>query len=207
MRPLYATAPSTFLNLPGQKKASQLQQGLRLLANYFSDAHLAQELFDGAAARPFDRRARREQLLYVQAFVFALDYFVKQLGVMAKEVSDLPALKEELADFNSRIPGIEDLRDSLHHVEDRARGLRKNKGRIKPHPIDKFGFQSEGGGLLFVGPNISGSKVFCTAGDGRLVEIDICRATLEEMIVTLQRVIDALPWHKGWPCRYPDTDF
>ena len=30
----------------GPKKASRLEQGLWLLANYFSDARLAQELFD-----------------------------------------------------------------------------------------------------------------------------------------------------------------
>jgi hypothetical protein len=46
MRPLYATAPSDSLNLPDQKKTSRLEQGLWLLANYFSDARLAQELFD-----------------------------------------------------------------------------------------------------------------------------------------------------------------
>jgi hypothetical protein len=46
MRPLYATAPSDSLNLPDEKKASRLEQGLWLLANYFSDARLAQELFD-----------------------------------------------------------------------------------------------------------------------------------------------------------------
>ena len=33
-------------HLPDEKKASRLEQGLWLLANYFSDARLAQGLFD-----------------------------------------------------------------------------------------------------------------------------------------------------------------
>jgi len=42
-----------------------------------------------------------------------------------------------------------------------------------------------------------GSKLSGAARHGSLVEIDISIAMLEEMIRTLQRVIDALPWRSG----------
>jgi hypothetical protein len=47
-----------------------------------------------------------------------------------------------------------------------------------------------------------GSKVAFTVEDGRAIEIDIGESTAEEMIRTLQRVIDAFPWRRGFPQVY-----
>jgi hypothetical protein len=208
MKPLYATVPSAFVDLPDADAASRLRDGLFNLANYFSDARLAKELFADATARyqakdsTLRDRARRESQMYAREFIFALDYFVKELFVMTEHPSAPPPLKKILADFNSRVPGIVDLRDSLHHLEDRLRGMARNK-RIKPQPLNKHKIS----GSALVVTHIVGSTIVATSANGSHAEVHITRNTLEEMIVTLQQTINALPWRKGTPQRIPRTDF
>jgi hypothetical protein len=213
MKLLYATAPSSFLDMPPED-GFRFQKSLMHLSEYFSDARLAKELFDAAAGQCLVhgfftseyRRAHRAKAMYAREFVFALDYFAKELSLMAKDPAAPVMLKTELENFKARVPDIVEMRNSLHHQEDRIRGRREHDQPIQPQSIDVPGVMTKGG-VVFVGVNLLESKVSCTAADGRFVQIDISTTTLEEMIGTLQRVIDALPWQSGgWPMQYPHND-
>jgi len=211
---LYATAPGLFVVLD-TLVGSRFGRSIDSMGNYFSDARLAQVLFEEADARfrsandAFSqafRRARREVFMYAREFVFALDSFVKELERMTGEEDAPSDIGKEAENFKTRVPEVVNLRDSLHHQEDRLRGEKKGK-KIKIQPINKFNLKTEGGGPLVLS-SFFGSKFAVTAGDGRLVHVDISIATLHEVAQTLQRVIDALPWNPfHGPHRYPDIDF
>jgi len=71
------------------------------------------------------KRAKQTKSMYAREFVFALDNFIKQLQVMAKDPATPSVFEKEFESFNTRFPGIVDIRNSLHHQEDRNRGLGK----------------------------------------------------------------------------------
>jgi hypothetical protein len=211
---LYATAPGTFIALESSV-GWHLRSSIEIMANYFSDAHLAQILFEEAAARQRSahaefgqvyRRARREAFMYAREFVFACDYFVKEFKKMTEQKDAPSGIAEELENSKTRIPEIVNLRNSLHHPEDRRRGEKRGGKKITIQPINKYPFKSEVGFMII--SSIIGSRIMGTAADGRLVEVDVSVATLHEMAQTLQHVIDALPWYTfHGPHRYPDADF
>jgi hypothetical protein len=217
-----------------KEDAWRIKTGLRLLAKYFKEAELARRFFDRVPPPSLPRIAKRrrridhtalaelsikwrqyeraclEKSMYAREFIFALDNFLKQLRVMAKDPSASPALKTAVENFTACVPGIVDVRNSLHHQEDRNRGQSKPDHSIArssrtPKQLEWEGwdFSSQQLSLpLLVDMKFDGSKVAFTVEDGRAIEIDIGESTAEEMIRTLQRVIDAFPWRRGFPQVY-----
>jgi hypothetical protein len=145
--------------------------------------------------------------MYAREFVFSLDSFAKELQKMMEERRAPAQLKAELKDFNARVPDIVNVRNNLHHPEDRRRGRKQGGQPIKIQPNDTYGIKLVGGGALFV-DMFYGSKFGGTAADGRVVVVDVSVKTLYEMARTLQHVIDAFPWHTfHGPHRYPDDEW
>jgi hypothetical protein len=67
--------------------------------------------------------------IFARAFVYALDSFDKFLAVLAKEPG-VPARVGELSDsFADLFPGLRGVRNTTHHLEDRSRGLDRDKSR------------------------------------------------------------------------------
>jgi hypothetical protein len=211
---LYAVAPGDYIALE-TRDGWKLELSIGMLANHFSDAHLAQVLFEEAWARQQSvvhfsqayNRAAREKRMYAREFVFSLDSFTRELQKMTEERRAPAQIKAELDDFNARVPDIVNVRNNLHHPEDRIRGRKQGGQPIKIQPIDAYGIKSEGGGQLFINM-FYGSKFGGTAADGRLVVVDVSVKTLYEMARTLQHVIDAFPWYTFFePRRYPDDEW
>jgi hypothetical protein len=154
--------------------------------------------------REFDR-ASREQRMHARSFVFAVDNFIRELAQLGQESAVAGAVTTALTQFNSDVPGVVDVRDSLHHQDERARGLQRGKP-IATQPISMPGIEVEPGAqAMFVGTNIIGNTVANTSSDGRLVQMEMSETTIEHMVKALQTVIDSIPWHShpAPPMHYP----
>ncbi len=223
---LRAVAPSESLDMSKQD-ACRIKTALRLLAKYFTEAELARQFFDRVPPpslvrlpkqRRFDitaelvrhkqyQRACLEKSMYAREFIFALDNFIKQLRGMGKDPAASPALKTTVENFTACVPGIVDVRNSLHHQEDRNRGQSKRGRSIARPSRTPKQLEWEGWDFSFlqlslpllVDMKFDGSKVAFTVQDGHTIEIDISESAVEEMIRTLQRVIDAFRWRRGVP--------
>jgi len=152
-------------------------------------------------------RLSRIKRMYAREFVFAVDYFSKELGKLSNDQQIGGAAIKQLANFEAAVPGVVEVRNSLHHVEDRVRGLGQGGKAIIPQPVNIPGFAvAPRGGLFFIGPSIQGSKVGCTVADGQYVEVDIAETTVGAAVAALQGLIDSFPWNATMPApqRYPD---
>jgi hypothetical protein len=174
---LFATAPSPFIATPNPAVGFRLKTLLDMAAHHFADAQLSKELFDTAAHRVESiaeemlstnnlpdklsthnraQRQRREQRLYAREFIFAVDNFIKQLQVLAAE-PDAPASIQTAVDtFVATVPGVQDVRNSLHHVEDRVRGLKAGNQPITIQPVRTPSINAAS--ALFIGTGIEGTK-------------------------------------------------
>jgi hypothetical protein len=147
-----------------------------------------------------ERWGRALHWMYAREFVYSLDTLAKALGELAKEPGSPSNVDAVLAKLRASVPGLKDARDSLHHLEDRALGRAKDGKPIVAQPLATGSIQT-GGGLLMI-ENLDGSRFGITAGDGRFVEVDVCRATLEAARLAVQEAIDAFKW-TGPPTHLP----
>ena len=130
--------------------------------------------------------------MHARAFVFALDNITNILRKLAEEPGvppDVPAARDDLV---LKLPMVKDLRDSLHHVEDRGRG-KWHGSAIVAAPITTGPLQTAGGGLMVL-EDLSGSTFSGTAGSGAHASVDVTWATLEIVRDTIQKVLNAFAW-------------
>jgi hypothetical protein len=210
----FATAPSPFIDLPDLGAAFRLREALSQIGSQCADGEEAVEMFEEEQellvggrqqVHELSKHARRAQM-HARSLVFAVDSFVKMVEAMAADqAAPAAALTTALDGFTAAVPGAKDLRDSLHHIEDRARGLDRRGRTIVPAGAAPAGFAATAGSPpMYVGTNISDNRVFCTAGDGQTVELEVSEATVSLMAQCLQQVVDALAWKSsGTPWRIP----
>lgn len=151
------------------------------------------QLARGDAPDPL-KQTRRAQM-HARSLVFAVDNFVKMLGSMASDVSAPGAvLRTVIEDFVALVPGAKALRDSLHHIEDRARGLNKKGKPIVTTDVSYGPVRTSGPSIYFVGSNLVNNRIMCTADNGDLVDLEVSEVTVQTMVETLQKVINAFTW-------------
>jgi hypothetical protein len=212
------------LSFPGQllkltdKAASRYAQGLvTVIEHTFLDAVASLSLYQAARTNSAVSRHRTgaspagpcpscgaqrlpshlEQhlpFLHAQSFLYALDTIGKVLTVLAKYPSIPDAVRNQENTFRESLPSLTSLRDTAHHPEDRARGLKKSGKRIKLKPVENAFLHFSEGGVLVLG-NFIGDKYGSTTADGRYAEIEVSIATLTTVHACLQATINALPWH------------
>ena len=147
---------------------------------------------NGGLPREFEHNL---PFIYARAFLYALDVFDKVLGVLAQQsgvATDLAEFHEQVAlDF----PNLRGVRNTMQHLEDRARGL--GAGR-PPQPLDLKPIASKvisapSGGAL--GLNcLNGTKYSCTMSDGHLGEVDVSPESMRRLQSILEGVLKAFKW-------------
>jgi hypothetical protein len=211
----YAVSPSPFIQHDDENTAFEMQSAIAALGSEIGDAELSMDKFRelGAqmtviqpATNPIFWRVAREQKLHAKSFIFAVDNFLK----LFKKTAAMPAFPDGaeaiLAKLFTDIPNVLDVRNSLHHIEDRAHGEGPGGRKIKPHPIDTSGIKVEpGSSLLLIGVNIYGNRVGNTAADGEFKEVEISEKTLTAMCAALQELINCFAWVK--PNFFPDQNY
>jgi len=141
--------------------------------------------------------AVRLPFLHARNFTISLAQLKRALAALAK-IDTGPARKaivEALDGLDRAIPALKEVRDSVEHVEDRRRGLGRDKKKLPAVPFD--GTFIVGGANLQIGEALRGDRFGTTASDGSFVEVEVSDATLEAARAAAQAVFDALPWQKG----------
>jgi hypothetical protein len=136
---------------------------------------------------------RHLPFVHAQSFLYALDTIRKVLTILSQNPSFPDAVRHQEKILRDALPSLTPLRDTAHHPEDRARGLKKSGKRTKLKPVKNALFNFQNGGVLALG-NFIGDKYGSTTADGHDTEIEVSSATLTTVHTCVQAVIDALPW-------------
>jgi len=133
--------------------------------------------------------------LYARAFLYALDAFDKFLGVFAME----PNVPPEVANIHARMtedfPNLRGVRNTVQHLEDRARGLGagRNPQPLELKPITNNFINAPGGGVLVLN-SLNGSKYGSTMSDGHYGEIDVSPESMQRLQTVLQELLLLFKW-------------
>ncbi len=208
--PVRIQYPGNFIDLPDDNAADEICVLIRIMEDQLIDAALVLDFYNKETKRIItvirkklkagDKRLDRHHRLtrvYANYFVYALAIFGNCFKAIAGDDYNLSAnIKTLKDDFEQKLPALRNVRNSLMHIEDRARGLGRPEGERKKTKMQlKDNFLVLGCLLLNV------NKLECTAADGSRQQIGISRKTLDIAEVTLQSLIDSLPW-RGFPHGY-----
>jgi hypothetical protein len=133
--------------------------------------------------------------IYARSFLYALDAFEKFLGVLAKE----PGVPGQLADIHKRMevafPHLRGVRNTAHHLEDRARGLGagQNPKPLDLKPITNNFVSAPSGGVLILN-SLNGSRYGSTMSDGHYGEIDVSPESMQHLQKILEEVLQSFQW-------------
>lgn len=161
--------------------------------NFDSEVRFKREKWaNGSIPREFEHNL---PFLYARAFVYALDAFEKFLGVLAKQPNVPPGIAKLYARMADEFPNLRGVRNTAHHLEDRARGL----GAENPpqplalKPIASNFINAPGGGVLVLN-NLNGSKYGSTMADGHYGEVDVSPESLQRLQAILQELLFLFKW-------------
>ncbi len=168
-----------------------------------------QGLHDAASAEAVRRlwtsgvlpEALRHRLpsLYARSFIFAVDGFIKALEQLAATDGVPTDVRNDLDQLKGVLPDAIHVRDTVHHHEDRIRGLGR-RGAIQLQPIDNSFIRAPGGAIVL--DSLNGNRYGCTLGDGRYGEVEVSDATLLAMRNAFQTVVSRFTWTgpgSHWP--------
>ncbi len=127
-----------------------------------------------------------------KGFLFAADNIEKQIATLASATGAPASVAGIHAQVGLAFPSLRELRNSAHHLEDRARGLDRKGRKLDLKPVNAGGIAAPGGALVI--GNLNGSTFGCTLKDGSFGQIDVTEGSLAKLGDIVQNVLDALPW-------------
>lgn len=186
--------PGINLTLSDEDAAWELTGLLSTLENALSEAAVALNLYEARASLPVPEEYATFQTPFVcaQAFLSALDRAGKVLKVIAR-APGLPSSCATVHDkFTAAFPDLVGLRDTMQHVEDRVRRLKRGGKPIEIQPVENEWLTSPGGSLV-IGALI-GNSFQSTMENGSLGKVEVSDATLRTLQGIIQELLDVLPW-------------
>ncbi|WP_312581131.1 hypothetical protein [Atlantibacter hermannii] len=129
--------------------------------------------------------------LYAKSFLYALDSIDRFLYVLSSEPGVPENLKIIHQGISAVLPHLREVRNSSHHLEDRARGLVFGKP-LKLKPIDSGGIYAPNGALVL--NNLHGTKFGTTMANGHFGEVDVSTESLGKIREIVQAVFDSFEW-------------
>jgi hypothetical protein len=135
---------------------------------------------------------RRLPFLHARGFLFALDALANVLRALDEEAWAPAELAEVRKDWLAAFPQLQHVRNTAHHMEDRARGLGQNKKEIRLQPVHNQAVDAPGGAMIL--DMLNNNNYGGTLGDGTYGEVEVSGSSLAEATALLQRAIDAFTW-------------
>ena len=145
---------------------------------------------NGRIPREFEHNT---PFLYARAFLYALDAFDKFLGVLSK-TKNIPAEFAKLHEMMAlAFPHLRGVRNSVQHLEDRARSLGAGSKPLDLKPINNNMLNAPGGGVLMLNC-LNGSSYGSTMSDGHYGEVDVSPESMIKLQEILQAVLQVFKW-------------
>ena len=131
--------------------------------------------------------------LYARAFLYALDAFDKFVGALCAEPGIPTAILSLKDKIGTEFPDLRGVRNSAHHLEDRARGLGTGGKPIDLKPVNNV--LASGDNVRLLAMNcLLGNKYGATMADGHYGEIDVSPESLQKLQTILQAILEAFNW-------------
>lgn len=129
--------------------------------------------------------------LHAKSFVYGLDAIVKAVAVLAAHAR--PGTSRQALDAMTQVvPDLVAVRNTAHHMEDRARGLRKGG---QPLDLKPLGDAPEGApGSILILDCLEGETFSTTVADGGVGHVTVDEATLGVARDAVQTVLDGYSW-------------
>ncbi|MGV2985908.1 hypothetical protein ACNPNP_19630 [Microbacterium sp. AGC85] len=135
----------------------------------------------------------RFAFIHAHTFLYSLDAIAKSLGVLAKRTDSPSGVATALDDWNRIFPTVKAIRDSAHHMEDRARGLGRREKPLNLQPIDNQLVSAPGGGVL-INSSLMNNRFGTTTESGHYEEVEVDVNSLAAAQAVVQKTIDAFDW-------------
>ncbi|UQU63981.1 hypothetical protein COUCH_34225 [Couchioplanes caeruleus] len=142
---------------------------------------------------------QRLPMMHAKSFLFALDTVANCIRVLAEKSDATHKVQAVMQDWVATFPTVKGLRDTAHHMEDRARGLGR-KDPLVLQPVNSQGINAPGGALIL--DHLNGNTYGGTVFDGSYAEVEVSRTSLAMLGGLVQQAIDAFEW-EGWPQSVP----
>ena len=171
--------PSPWIGHSDREWAFQTRLLLDAILDALDEAKLALKLYH-EVNKNYPYSDFRLRSLYAKSFVYALDDASQLVWVLKgdKQLSD--TARVQCKRFRIAFPALRDLRNSLHHIEDRLRGIgRDNK------PISA---------TLLVISSLRDNNLGATTDKGNYAEIEISEATLLSAFAVIKDLIWCFEW-------------
>lgn len=133
--------------------------------------------------------------IYARVFLSALDTFDKFLGVLSRETGVPAEITELHAQVAVSFPNLRAVRNTVQHLEDRARGLGAGRDPkpMKLKPIETKMISAPTGGVLVLN-NLNGSRYGSTMADGHYGEVDVSPESMQRLQEILHSVFHCFRW-------------
>lgn len=138
--------------------------------------------------------------IYAKTFLYSVDSIGKILKVIAEINGVSDAVANVAKEFKEYFSTLHEIRNSSQHIEDRARGLDRNKKALKLKPIKNNMIHSEGGALIL--NCLNGNRYGNTMADGHYGEVEVSINSLVFIRDSIQKLINGFNW-KGPKEYYP----
>jgi hypothetical protein len=145
-----------------------------------------------AAGEIPEAHLRRAVFMYAQAFLFALDGIGKALRALGSAAWVPAPVAIARDDFYRSLPTLTGVRDTSHHLEDRARRRDRRGRQIALKPVATNMISAPGGALIL--DNLNGNRYGSTMEDGSFGEVEVSVQSLELARTAIQACIDAFNW-------------
>lgn len=119
--------------------------------------------------------------IYATSFVFSLDAISKLLNALKTYLSPPDAVLDLISEYESIFGHLKHIRDSIAHIEDRSRGVSKNKKEIPSN-------------ILVLGSFFNERCFGVTASNGNLYGVELSDSTLLSAHRILQGIINTYTW-------------
>lgn len=133
----------------------------------------------------------RRPHLFAKMFVFALDNFERILEALSGDAKIPHGIGDAHAEMKKAFPALRGIRNSAHHLEDRVRGLDRNK-KIALKPFQSGGINAPHGALVLSA--LHGTMLGYTMGDGSYGEIDVSRESMLILRGILEKALKSFSW-------------
>jgi hypothetical protein len=131
--------------------------------------------------------------IFAEAFVFSLDNVGRVLALLADSPCASPAVAAARDEFSSAFPDLVGVRNTSHHLEDRARRRDRRNRRIKLAATTQQMGSWDATGVLVLS-SFSGDRFFATTEAGSLGQVEVNAQSLHTAVTAIQKAINGFPW-------------
>jgi hypothetical protein len=175
--------PGPWIDHPDRDWAFLVQMLFDEILDQLSEARIVLHLFKEKSELASQTTKVDQQLrqIYAKSFVYALDTITQIIRILEKQEQLSKAARIHCQKFLSQFGELRELRNSLQHIEDRLRGIGRDR---RPIPST----------LLVIGAFRENSFYGAITSDGHYVEIEISDSVLTDAYSIIKDLIWCFNW-------------